>query len=64
MALGLISAFLVVEQLYMGPWDLIIGLAYLSSWGNWMTFITILLQFKSAQYEIGKDAYIRKEQYS
>ena len=40
--------------MYVGPADIAPLLANLNWWGNVMTFFTLLLQFKTANYEIAK----------
>ena len=54
MVCGFISVMLMTDYMFLGPTDAILLLANLNFWGLFMTFLTMLLQFKSAHYETVK----------
>jgi len=47
--------FLIIEELFIGPTNTFVVSSYLSFWGAVATFITTLLQYKSATYELDKN---------
>ena len=47
----------MTDYLFTGPTDSILLLANLNFWGLFMTFLTMLMQFKSAHYEVVKAGY-------
>jgi hypothetical protein len=50
----MITAWLSIEELFLGPTDSVIILSHFSFWGLVSTFSTMLLQYKAANYEIDK----------
>ena len=51
---GMICAWLSIEELFLGPTDSVLMLAHFSFWGLVTTFSTMLGQYKAANYEIDK----------
>jgi hypothetical protein len=51
---GFISAFFIIEQIFIGPTDSILLLANFNLWGQTVTFFSMLFQYKSSNYEVAK----------
>jgi len=51
---GIIIAVMIVEELYIGPTDTFLLAGNLNFWGIVVSFTSLLLQFKAANYEIEK----------
>lgn len=50
----MITAWLAIEELFLGPTDSALILSHFSFWSLISTFSTMLLQYKAANYEIEK----------
>ena len=47
---------MIIEEIFVGPLDILTLVSYLSMWGLVGTFITLVQQFKACVYEIEKAA--------
>ena len=44
----------MVENIYLGPVDTVLVLANFNLWGLFMTFLSVVFQYKSSVYEVAK----------
>jgi len=50
MVFGFIFAVFIVEEIFVGPTDTILILAFLNIWGLTFAFLSCVFQFKASNY--------------
>ena len=63
MVFGMLMSLLIVEEMYVGPTDFTPTFCNFNWWGNVMTFLSLLFQFKTANYEIAKKLATNKSDF-